>query len=243
MAAHNPSIVPEKNERYFLLRRVHALTGIAPLGVFLLQHFYAHANIFWSDARWNEHGEAIQAIPILPLIEIGLIGALLFHGIYGFYLTYEAKMNASDYPYLRNWMFDVQRWSGVALFFMIGVHIYHTRWNYVVNGVEPDALYMYKYIGGSSMLGIPMNWFYVIFCVFASVHFANGLFLILCKWGIAITAKAQKLAAVACFGLFVGLAGIGVGATIFFGWKQPRVNEKEHARIEAPAPVVQSAVR
>ncbi len=238
MSAKNPSILPSKNERYFLLRRLHALSGVVPLGVFLLQHLYAHANIFWSDHAWNEHGEAIQAIPILPLVEIGLVAALLFHGIYGFYLTWEAKQNATDYPYLRNWMFDIQRWSGVALFFMIGHHIYHTRWNYLVNGVEPDAAYMYNYMGGDgTVLGLPTNIFYVVFCVFAAVHFANGLFSILCKWGIAITAKAQKLAALACFGLFLGLAGLGVGASIVFGWGKPRTGEvKKHTQVEAPAP-------
>lgn len=240
MSAHKASIVPAQNERYSLLRRLHALTGIAPIGVFLVQHMYAHTNIFWSDHAWNEHGEAIQAIPILPLIEIGLVGALLFHAIYGFYLTYEAKMNASQYPYLRNWMFDLQRWSGVALFFMIGLHVYHTRWNYLVNGVEPDAAYMYQYIGGSSTLGIPMNVFYVVFSVFAAVHFANGLFSILCKWGIAITAKAQKLAAVACFGLFLGIAGMGVGASIVFGWGKPRVEVpgEHHTKADTERPAV-----
>lgn len=240
--AHDASVLPTQNERYFLLRRLHALSGVVPLGVFLLQHLYAHTYIFWSDKAWNEHGEAIQAIPVLPVIEIGLVAALLFHGIYGFYLTYEAKQNATQYPYLRNWMFDIQRWSGVALFVMIGYHVYHTRWNYLVNGVEPDAAYMYNYIGSGSVLGIPANIFYVVFCVFAAVHFANGMFSILCKWGIAITARAQKLAALACFGLFLALAGMGVGAAVIFGWGKPRTEEagKHHAVLaetasEAPA--------
>ena len=55
------------DRKHFLLRRLHSLSGLAPIGGFLLFHFYENGKVLQGPEVWTESAEAIAAIP-LPLL-------------------------------------------------------------------------------------------------------------------------------------------------------------------------------
>jgi hypothetical protein len=67
---------------HFYLRRLHSLTGIFPIGVFLVEHFFGNAFATRGPEAYNRYVEFLLGMPYLPALEIGLVfGPLLFHGI------------------------------------------------------------------------------------------------------------------------------------------------------------------
>ena len=81
--------------RTFILRKLHQLSGIVPLGAFLLEHLYTN-----SKAAHPEHGARhfnqavadLQQIPYILFVEITFIFIpLLYHAIYGLVITWQAR--------------------------------------------------------------------------------------------------------------------------------------------------------
>src|SRR5687767_5038991 len=90
----------------FLLRKLHQLTGIVPLGLFFLVHMYTNSTALNGAAVYNEHVGGIHAIPYLLFVEIlGIFLPLLFHSVYGILISAEAKPNVLGYGFARNWFY------------------------------------------------------------------------------------------------------------------------------------------
>ena len=109
-----------KLSRTFLLRKLHQITGIVPLGVFFLFHMFTNSKAMSGAATFNEDVRSIGNIPYLLFIEIfGIFLPLLFHSVYGIIISAEARPNAVNYGYGRNWFYIFQRVTGVFLFFFL----------------------------------------------------------------------------------------------------------------------------
>ena len=75
--------------RTFVLRKLHQLSGIVPLGVFLLEHFYTNSKAMTGAESFNEAVRDLQAIPYVLLIEItGIFIPLIYHAVYGLFITW-----------------------------------------------------------------------------------------------------------------------------------------------------------
>ena len=62
--------------RTFVLRKLHQLSGIVPLGAFLLEHLYTNSKAAHPErgvADFNQAVADLQAIPYVLFIEIGFI--------------------------------------------------------------------------------------------------------------------------------------------------------------------------
>src|SRR5437879_9512141 len=74
--------------RQFVLRRLHSLSGVFPIGAYLLAHiFLENTFILGGGARFDQLVRFIATFrtPVLLGVEILFIcGPLLFHSIYGF---------------------------------------------------------------------------------------------------------------------------------------------------------------
>ena len=76
---------------HFLLRRLHSLTGIMPIGVFLIAHLTTNSTIVWGllDGRHSEYGHAgglstqQPSDPVLLLIDSGCGSRIAFHPVLG----------------------------------------------------------------------------------------------------------------------------------------------------------------
>ncbi|MFN2598652.1 MAG: succinate dehydrogenase, partial [Pyrinomonadaceae bacterium] len=96
--------------RTFLLRKLHQLTGIVPLGVFLLEHFYTNSKALTGANDFNNAVRDLQSIPYIIFVEIiGIFIPLIYHAVYGLFITWEARPNNLHYPYPRNWFYTIQR--------------------------------------------------------------------------------------------------------------------------------------
>ncbi len=74
----------------FLLRKLHQLTGIVPLGAFFFVHMFTNSKSMSGDKVFNDAVADIHHIPYLLFVEIfGIFLPLLFHSIYGVVISGE----------------------------------------------------------------------------------------------------------------------------------------------------------
>lgn len=136
------------DRHHFILRRLHSLTGLAPIGVFLVVHLITNSSIVWGklglrgerpDATWAEGGVSyfvkevqwINAqIPHLFLLELVLWGAIAFHAILGVVYIRTGRHNISSYGYTDNKRYTLQRLTGYIAIFYIFYHIATLRWGW-----------------------------------------------------------------------------------------------------------------
>ena len=206
--------------RTFILRKLHQLSGIVPLGAFLLEHFYTNSKAMTGPNDFNKAVADLQSIPYILFIEIGAIFIpLIYHAVYGLVITVEARPNNLNYPYPRNWFYLIQRITGVILFFFIFFHVMNFRFGLVpgLNTVSvahaPDKAFD---IVAREFRMIPILIVYMIGITATVWHFANGIWLFVVDWGIAIGARAQRLTGYACIAFGVVLLAVGINAMFAF---------------------------
>lgn len=202
------------------MRKLHQLSGIVPLGLFLLEHFYTNSKAIDGAAHFNEAVKDLQSIPYILFIEIGgIFIPLIYHAVYGLVITMEARPNNLNYPYPRNWFYLVQRITGVVLFFFILFHVLNFRFGMIpgLNTVSvadrPDLAFD---IVSREFRLVPIFLIYMVGITATVWHFANGIWLFMVDWGIAIGERAQRLTGYACIAFGVVLLLVGINAAIAF---------------------------
>lgn len=205
--------------RTFILRKLHQLSGIMPLGLFLLEHFYTNSKALAGPADFNKAVTELQSIPYILFVEIGgIFIPLIYHAVYGLVITVEARPNNLNYPYPRNWFYLIQRITGIILFFFITFHLLHFRfgltpWNNLSVAHNPGQAF--DIVAGGFRV-VPIFIVYLIGITATVWHLANGIWLFLVDWGITIGERAQRLAGYACIGFGVVLLLVGINAAIAF---------------------------
>jgi succinate dehydrogenase / fumarate reductase, cytochrome b subunit len=206
----------------FLLRKLHQLTGVVPLGVFFFVHMYTNSAAMGGSRSFNKHVQDIHDIPYLLFVEIfGIFIPLLFHSIYGVLISAEAKANAVGYSYARNWFYVFQRVTGVFLFVFLLFHILNLRFGLIPglesygNPVAGNAGRAFDIVAAEfQSTGILL--FYILGVIATAWHLAYGFWLFAVDWGILIGEKAQRVALYGCIGLALFLSAVGVNAAIAF---------------------------
>jgi succinate dehydrogenase / fumarate reductase cytochrome b subunit len=204
----------------FLLRKLHQLTGIVPLGLFFFVHMYTNSTAINGSTIFNKHVQDIHDIPYLLLIEIfGIFLPLIFHSVYGIIISSEAKPNALNYGFARNWFYIFQRVTGIFLFFFLFFHILNFRFGLIpglnLTPVAGHADQAYLIVSGEFHNGWVMA-LYVLGVLATAWHLAYGIWLFAVDWGIVIGEKAQKIALYACLGLAMFLSAVGINAASAF---------------------------
>lgn len=206
--------------RTFILRKLHQLTGIMPLGFFLLEHFYTNSKALSGAADFNTAVKDLQSIPYILLVEIGgIFIPLIYHAVYGMVITVEARPNNLHYPYARNWFYTIQRVTGVILFFFITFHVLNFRFGLIpgLNTLSvanhPEESFQ---IVSREFRMVPIFILYLVGITATVWHLANGIWLFLVDWGITIGERAQKIAGYACLGFGIVLLAVGINAAVAF---------------------------
>ncbi|NEU31386.1 succinate dehydrogenase [bacterium LRH843] len=204
--------IKSQTSKKFLYSRLHSLAGIVPLGLFLIEHFFSNATAILGERNYNETIGMIQSIPFLILFEIVFIAIpLLYHAIYGIYLSMLSKNNASSYSFKRNWMFVAQRMTGIITLIFIVYHVWSFRLSTAITGTEVSFQLVSEHLQNPFIFA-----FYVVGILSTNYHFCNGLSTGLITWGITIGAKSQKAATKMCLALFTFLSIIGLITLIVF---------------------------
>jgi succinate dehydrogenase / fumarate reductase cytochrome b subunit len=198
----------------FLLRRVHSLTGIIPIGAFLVEHFISNAFATNGPAAYGKQVEFLSSFPFVVGLELfGIWLPILYHSFYGFYIWYRGESNISEYPWTGNWMYTSQRWTGLIAFVYIVWHTWHLRFSGVHLLSHPAAAF------GKVQNEFQHPWavaFYAVAIVAASWHFAYGLWLFAAKWGITTGDRARRRWGYVC--VAIALLFIAVGAVTMYSF-------------------------
>lgn len=106
--------------REFFYRRLHSLLGVIPIGVFLIQHLVVNHFAVYGEESFNKAAGFMHDLPFRLALEIVIIFLpILFHAILGVYIVFVAKNNTRRYGYFRNWMFYLQRVTGIVTFVLL----------------------------------------------------------------------------------------------------------------------------
>jgi succinate dehydrogenase / fumarate reductase cytochrome b subunit len=84
----------------FLLRRLHSLSGIVPIGAFLLEHFVSNFEAFHGPEAYGRQVAFLNSLPFVLAMEIVFIWIpILYHGVYGIYIWVRGDSNLRAYPW------------------------------------------------------------------------------------------------------------------------------------------------
>lgn len=225
----------------FLWRRLHSLTGIIPVGLFLVEHFISNAEALNGVAAYNAQVKFLTGLPFRLGLEVfGIFIPLAFHALYGTYIWWRGENNVTDYPWTGNWFYTLQRYTGLVVFAYVIYHIWFMRFAGVHLVDHYNAAFWKVQYELSHPLLLAV---YAVGVVAASLHFGYGLFLFAAKWGIVTGTKARKRAQTAGITLSVLLAIIGLITIVAFVTKptQQRNPDWDHPT-ESGASAEQSQV-
>jgi succinate dehydrogenase / fumarate reductase cytochrome b subunit len=201
---------------HFLLRRLHSLLGLLPVGGFLCFHMWENSQARFGAEYYNHYVvEKIQGMNYVRLAEVFVIALpILFHALYGLVIWWEGKANVLRFGYLRNWAWWLQRASGFAILAFLFFHVGWTRilsiWD---QGVAHD---MFSHM--QAMLQSPLwGLLYLVGMVLSVFHLSNGLWTMAITWGLLVSAEAQKRAQLAALGIFLVLCFFGIHGLLGFG--------------------------
>lgn len=221
-------------KHHFLLRRLHSLTGIVPIGVFLISHLVTNSTLLWGKfgLRAEGHGVSVadggvayfqeevswinHQVPHLLLIEITLWVSIAFHAILGIVYIRTGKSNTRLYPYADNWRYKLQRISGYVGIVFILYHVATLRWGWswaVPSGTQWSEQFAASTLAaalqgspeGWTGLGVAVSVLYFLGISMLVFHFANGLWTAAITWGLTVSDHAQRRWSYVCAGVGVGL--------------------------------------
>lgn len=198
----------------FLLRRLHSLSGIIPVGLFLIEHFISNAFATKGPGAYTRQVELLTSFPFVVGLELfGIWLPILYHSLYGFFIWYRGDSNAGEYPWTGNWMYNAQRWTGAIAFFYMAWHTWHLRFTGIHLLSHPAAAF------GKVQMEFQSPWavaFYALGIFCASWHFAYGLWLFAAKWGITRGDGARRRFGYVCFA--IGALFMIVGAATMYSF-------------------------
>ena len=199
----------------FVLRRLHSLTGIIPVGAFLFEHILiSNSTAISGPSAYARQVSFLANLPLVFFLELfGIWLPIAYHGLYGFYVWYRGDSNTAAYPWSGNWMYTLQRWTGGIAFIYIVWHTYTMRFTGIDLHDDPAASF------AKVAHEVHNPWlmaFYVIGLIAASWHFAYGIWLFCAKWGIVSGDKAQQRLLRLCMAFFVLLTVVGVASLYTF---------------------------
>lgn len=205
------------SRRAFLLRRLHSLSGVVPVGIFLIAHLWTNASALGGRAPFDHAVDGLQKLPVLPLIEVfGVLLPLAFHALFGVYLATAGRPNVARYSHGRNWAYVFQRVTGIVAFLFVMVHLWELRVQKWLFGMSHHAFYDTLVSHLSTVkLGIPIWAVMYLVGIAASVfHLANGLVTFTMSWGIVTSRRAQNRIAFAAAGVGVVLFLLGASTVL-----------------------------
>jgi succinate dehydrogenase / fumarate reductase, cytochrome b subunit len=220
----------------FLLRRLHSLSGIIPVGAFLFEHILiSNATATGGPAAYARQVRFLGGLPFVTVLELfGIWLPILFHSLYGFYIWWRGESNVTDYPWTGNWMYSAQRWTGIIAFAYIVWHTWTMRFSGIDLHLFPGAAFGKVQ---AEVFHTGLFLFYVAGLIAASWHFAYGIWLFCAKWGIITGQKAQKRLLVLCLAFFFVMTGAGLASLTAFRSRPQQPTDPDGARaVEAEPP-------
>jgi succinate dehydrogenase / fumarate reductase cytochrome b subunit len=166
------------------------LSGVIPLGAFLIIHVAVNARALRGDAAFASAERAFHRWFALALVEwLFLWGPLLFHAAFGLWLVVARRPLAEPSPYPAA-MRIAMRATGVAAIAFLAVHVPELRFRTVDGGPAGAELATILAADLSSTWhGVPWRGAaYLVGAGCVTFHFAAGL------WGFFVTTRGAHAA-------------------------------------------------
>ncbi|EAQ82057.1 succinate dehydrogenase cytochrome B-558 subunit [Blastopirellula marina DSM 3645] len=229
----------------FLIRRLHSLTGLLPVGAYMIVHLLVNSSVAVSPETFQRSVFSIHALgALLPLVEWTFIFLpIMFHAFLGLAFTFGASPNYTEYRYNSNFRYTMQRATGLLAFVFIAWHVFHMHgwihndaWRHLIAGY--GGMFHPYNAATSAAHAMQASVLYPVFytvgvlaCVF---HLSNGLFTMGITWGIWISPKAQHGAKLVTgvFGLGLALVGITSIVGLYTLKNFAEIREKENTAYE-----------
>ncbi|WP_221566333.1 MULTISPECIES: succinate dehydrogenase cytochrome b558 subunit [Bacillaceae] len=197
--------------RDFALRRLHSLLGVIPIGLYLIQHLTVNHFATRGRESFDAAAHFMETLPFRYFLEIFIIFLpIIFHAVFGLYITFQARNNVSRYGYFRNWMFLLQRVTGIITLIFISWHVWETRVQ-AAFGAKVNFSMMEEILDNPFMIG-----FYIVGVISTIFHFSNGLWSFLVSWGIVQSPRSQKIATYVTIGIFFAVSIVGIRSIFAF---------------------------
>jgi succinate dehydrogenase / fumarate reductase, cytochrome b subunit len=212
----------------FVVRRLHSLLGLVPVGAFLCVHFATNFSILDGAKTFQARVNQIHDIGPVTLFFVEWVFIflpILFHGLVGAIIVLRGKRDVLLYPYRENIRYTLQRWTGVIALAFILWHVFHTRgW---MSG-EWWLEHVTRPLGGGTFnandaaataatairASLVVQIAYVVGVLASVFHFANGLWTMGITWGVWTSPRAQRWANWPCLAVGLALAVMGFGALV-----------------------------
>lgn len=234
---------------HFLLRRLHSLSGIVPIGVFVCFHLFT--NMQMAFGTFQHEVDWIHSQPAVIFAEVfGIWLPIVFHAILGIVYTFTGKSNVGVYGYSDNWRYTFQRITGVIALIFIFFHIATLRWRWDMGfwytpffdhgiGFNPNAganqpglLVPFAY--ESTAIALQFNFavflFYVVGVLAVIYHWSNGLWTAAISWGWTLSAQSQRRWGYVCGAMFVAL--FACSALALWGAMTYKITDADLATME-----------
>lgn len=207
------------NRENFVLHKLHSLSGIIPVGFYMLQHLTLNSFSLAGESQFNGVISFFGSIPwyILLAMETLLIWIpLLFHAVYGLFITNRAQVNYfGHYKWQENLMYTLQRYTGVFLFLFLIFHVSSTTASKYFH--HDDSLLMYaQWQHNLTSYGYALTALYILGVAIASYHLSYGIWNFCIRWGIAVSEQAQARIQRFSFWMFIAVTLLGWAALAGF---------------------------
>lgn len=200
----------------YFLRRMHSLSGIFPVGIFLVFHLFANSVSIFNPSNYNGIINFLRSLPFVELVEwLAIFLPIIFHAAYGIVIYTTAKPNHFQYRHCANFRYVLQRLTGLVALVYIAFHIIQFKtvdnldYNYVA-----ESLASYQMIDALPTIPLlnpfSIYWFYVIGLISTIYHFCNGIWSFCITWGITVGSKSQNFVLLASSALFLALSTISI---------------------------------
>jgi succinate dehydrogenase / fumarate reductase cytochrome b subunit len=206
---------------YFLFRRLHSLTGLM-FGGYLVIHLIVNATLIEGVRHlgqgniYQQQVDKIHSLPFLMPVEWTFIYLpILYHTIYGIWITATGQPNVDRYRYGKNWCYTLQRVSAIILIFFIAFHVLGMK------GLLGTTLKFEPVNQATTSAARHFNsaWWiwglvYPIGILASCFHLANGFWTAGITWGLTVSAKAIRRWGMVCTLLFLITFGCGMTALV-----------------------------
>ncbi|MCH5373175.1 MAG: succinate dehydrogenase, partial [Planctomycetes bacterium] len=111
----------------FLIRRLHSLTGLIPIGAYMVIHLLVNSSLLSGPTVFQKNVYQIHSLEGgLIFVEWAFIFLpILFHAIFGVMIVYGGVPNVGVYRYGANFRYTLQRATGLIAFVFIVWHVFH----------------------------------------------------------------------------------------------------------------------
>ena len=250
MAAAAPPALPTKLKgvqplragegHSFLWRRLHSLSGIIPIGAFLVEHIVSNFETWNGPLAYAQQVKFLNSLPLVRILEWAFIFIpLAFHALYGVWIAFRGRASVNVYPWAGNWGYVMQRVTGIIALLYIGYHVWTQRFSGVSLPENPAYAFHKVQVELSNPWILAV---YVIAMIATCWHFAYGIWLFAAKWGITPGNQARKKFGYVCAAGGSALCFLGLIAIYSVVWKYPNAPipsmAPQPAGITEPAPTV-----